>query len=429
MKILGRPTKIDNPHLLPFSLKENSWYLVSISARLRSKKQRGREASDDEDLRIEIDNRKFPKLENHQRYFDSPAAFSGAKLRNNLKTVFFVIYLNAGKHSLSLIPDEGALVKNIEVTSLTDFPNVSLELNQQAEKANGRPWMTFVLVDLGLKSFTTKVTVNWRFPDGDDIKIIVDGKTKKNNLSILHRNWIFASNVLWKLFGREIFEKTFVEKLLQQSLHYIEFWSDEGPTIKAIGFELVASGRITPSIQVYRQGNRGEDYNRFDKEIEKAVKERNSFFLNEKYPPPTTLDPNLIKAMIYVESRMGYGISPTGYPAYPDVMQVGNDNDPALHVLNNDHDKRFPTEFEATSGKPLPVDYDDANANTSYESIYWGTRWLYHKAQDIGTGNKQIWYDWRKAVSRYGPPEKTYVESVWNLYKYGKEPNGGKDLF
>lgn len=214
-------------------------------------------ATDDEDLRVEIDDFKFPKLENPNRYFDSPAAFSGGELHNHLKTVYFVLHLNQGKHTLSLIPDKSALVKKVEVQEMAEFPNFTLNLEEQAEKGNGRPWMTFVLVGVGLKSFTIKATVNWKFPDGDDIKIVVDGKTKRNWLSILHQYWIFASSIFWKIFGKETIERTFEENLPKANLHYLEIWVDETPTVHFIELELETSTEkeAPPAIQkIYQDG-------------------------------------------------------------------------------------------------------------------------------------------------------------------------------
>lgn len=424
MKLLENPTKISKKTPLKFEVDKADCYLISLSARVKSEKQRGKDFTDDEDLRAEIDNRKFPKLDNPQRYFDSPAAFSGGNLHDRLKTVHFIVHLETGKHTISLIPDGEALIEKLEIEKLANFPQLHLDFELQAEKADGRPWLTFALIDLGLKTFSVKVTTNWKFPDGDDLKIIVDNKVKKNNLSILHRNWVFASSILRKLFHKETSEKTFEENLPKQSLHYIEFWADETPTLHFVDFEFEEVSEESTDVQKYKDGR----YNEYDDDILKAANFWNEFFLNQKYPPPAPLDPNLVKAIIYMESRMGQGSSFTGHPAYPDVMQVGNPEDDAIHVLNNDGKR--PTEYEACSGKIVPVDYEGRiKVETSYESIYWGVRWLYHKAQDIGVGEEQIWYPWKKAVHRYGPGKETYTESIWNLYEHGKNPNGKENLF
>lgn len=238
MKLLDKSTKITDPLSLTFNIKKSGWYLLIISARLKSKKQRGENETNDEDLTVGIDERVFPHPSSSGRLIDSPAAFSGGQLHNRLKTVYFITHLTFGDRTITLTPQYGAEVEEVSYEE-TEFEDskINLSLEKQAEKANGRSWITFVLDDLNLKSITAKATVDWRFPDGDDVKLIVDGKIKKNSRSIRHKNWIWASNVLHKIFGGEAQEKTFREDL-PQGLHYIEFHSDESPVLHYVIFDI-----------------------------------------------------------------------------------------------------------------------------------------------------------------------------------------------
>ena len=440
MQLITRPTRIDKDTSFEFETDESNWYLVSASARVKSEKQRGKGFTDDEDLRIEIDSQKFPQLNNPKRYLDSPAAFSGGDLHNNRKIVYFILYLTSGKHLISLIPDEGALVDEVEVNKLDSVSTLRLDLEQQAEEANNKPWLTFVLVNLGLRFFTIKATVAWRFPDGDDIKIIVDNKIKKNLLSLLHKNWIFSSNVLRKLFQKEMIEKAFKENLPVQTLHYLEIWADETPILHSVTLNLEEpcgkeQNREILNIKKYDSGPKGEDYNRFDEAILLAVAEWNRLFLAQKYPPSEPLDPNLVKAMIYIESAMGYYPSPEGYyPSYPDVMQVADERNPAIHTLNNDgwidpNTGKVAGEYEWKEGKGTEGEvvnyYGEANGNTPQKSIRWGVRWLYHKAQFITNDGKRGWYLWNKAVQNYNTAGNIkYEKDVYAVYKQGTDERG-----
>lgn len=71
----NRERKINKSEDFAFATKTAGIYLIEISARAKGEKQLG--GSDDEDMRVEIDKRKFPQNENKNRYFDSPASFSG----------------------------------------------------------------------------------------------------------------------------------------------------------------------------------------------------------------------------------------------------------------------------------------------------------------------------------------------------------------
>ncbi len=413
-----------------FNITASGWYLLSVSARVKSEKQRGQNETDDEDLRLKIDQRPFPQLKNPQRFFDSPAAFSGGKLHNARQTISFVLFLEEGAHTLSFIPDHSAFVEIAEIKRIESFPNLIIDLNETAEKAGARPWLTVVLVDVGLVSFKVSASFKWRFPDGDDLKVVVDGEIKKNNLSLLHKNWIFASSVLKTLFGKGNAEKTFSEALSPGGLHYLEFWADESPTINSLGLELKTSD--SKIIKQYKNGVRGENYNRFDGEIFEVVNNWNRQFLDQEDPPPLPLDPNLIKAVAYIESRLGFGTSPTGQPAYPDVLQVADKNNPAIHTLKNDgwtdpNTGKIAREFEWVNGQTTVLEYKDAKVDEPVESLRWGVRWLYHKAQGIKENGGRFWKSWEQAVADYnGGGDSDYQRKVYKVYRDGADSSGYK---
>ncbi len=214
-----------------FAASEAGLYLVEISARAKNRKQLGR--TDDEDLRVEIDERKFPKLDNPQRYLDSPAAFSGAGLRGLKQTVFFFIPLTNGPHAVSLVADEAAAFEGLKVWQVEDveLDELRIQLNLQAEDGDRRPWLTFVLTNLSLESFSLSARLERRFIDSDDLKIVVDDKIKRNHRSLPHKFWYFAASLLAGENQAETFEVR-----LSGGLHYLELHADRKPIINEISF-------------------------------------------------------------------------------------------------------------------------------------------------------------------------------------------------
>lgn len=428
MDLLKKPTHLKKPLVISFSAESSNWHSIAVSARVKSEKQRGQSFTDDEDLNISIDEDAFEKAAN----------FSGGVQRNTLKTVYFVRHLTKGVHTLTLRPDEGAAVERIEVSEVDNLSPFHLELNLQAERRDGRPWITFVFSNVTLKQFTIKGKTEWKPFDGDDLKIVVDGIVKQNLLSLLHRHWVFASNIFRKFFNKEGFERTFYENLPQKDNHYLEIWADETPTIYSLDFLLEASTdqngtpqATTAALRPYNSGSPKLDFNRFDNHVVSAAKTWNDEFLSQKYPPPKPLDPNLIKAMLYVESTMGYGASPL-YPAYPDVMQVADPANPAIHTLRNDRwvdpkTGRIAREYEWAKGGIQVLEYKNAKADTAEQSILWGVRWLYHKAQKIEEGGKRTWLSWEEAVKAYnGGGDPDYQKKVYKIYNEGTTLDGIK---
>lgn len=125
---------------------------------------------------------------------------------------------------------------------------------------------------------------------------------------------------------------------------------------------------------------------------------------------------------MYIESRMGYFES-SDYPSYPDVMQIADPRNPAIHTLNNDgwvdpKTKKNAKEYEWKKGKIATLDYGgEANGTTHKESIYWGTRWLYHLAQGITYEKTRYWRSWKEVVRLYnGGGNPNYVQQVYERH-------------
>lgn len=220
-----------------FNIDKSGLVAVFVSARCRCKKQI--RSNIDEDLRIEINGMKFREIppQKYIQVFNIPAAWNGSDLRGLKKTIVFLTVLNKGDHIVSLIPKNSAFIEEIKVQELSGKQDVYLEIEEQAEDGDRRPWYTFVLVDLALKEFSADVTVKWRGLDSDDVKLIINGEIKKNNLSILHRYWLWSANIFRKLLRRERQTKSFQEDL-SKSIHCIEFWADRMPILHEITLNL-----------------------------------------------------------------------------------------------------------------------------------------------------------------------------------------------
>lgn len=216
-----------------FTTKNKGIYLVQVLAKTRSEKQLG--GTDDEDLRIEIDNRKFPQLTNNEKYFDSPAAFSGGTSKGLTKAVFFLLWLETGPHRVVLIPDHSATFVGMDIfyTGENATQNkLDLPMDIIAEDGDRRDWLTFVLVDLSLGSFAVELALNRRFLDSDDVKITINDSIKRAHHNKRQKLWFFVTSV----FKGEKQGGQF-EVNLPTGLHYIELAADRTPKLVQISFQ------------------------------------------------------------------------------------------------------------------------------------------------------------------------------------------------
>lgn len=412
---------------IPFTVKNSGLYAIIISARCKGEKQ-GIDA-DDEDLRIEMDERHFGELTNPNRYFDSPAAFAGGKLHNSKETIYFIFALNSGQHLLTLFPDKTATLESLTISKIssgTSLDQITIAQDITAEDGDRYPWIVFVFVDLTVSSMTLTLSLIKRLIDSDDVKVIIDGKTQRNFNNWFRRFWYFIANK----DANATQSATFTPRLAS-GLHYIELWADRMPTIQSAQF--VLSSSMLNKIQKYQPNKFNYDYNKLDEYILKATDFWNTFFLQESDPPLIALDPNLVKAILYRESRVGY------YPDHKiiDVMQVWDPRNPSKDaILGKTSANEFINPKEIGHMKySYPKSKVPPTVTTRENSIFWGIRWLYYKAQYLqedSDGNLKIpyvrrWVTWRKAVENYNGNQELveeYVQEVFSVYKSGIDLKG-----
>lgn len=241
---------IKNREEIRFS-SSSSFHLIAITARTKSRKQISKDATDDEDLVVKIDDKTFPKRTDTKRLIDSPAAFSGGRLHNLSKTVYFLTFLKGRDHTIVLQTDEPhdtATLENLKVYTLNLDKSLTLRVENQAEDGDRRPWITLVLDNLPLAFITPTTTYSCRRRDSDDVKVIIDSKTQRNILrAIKHFLWRYAGSLLPKIFPTLTETETFIVSLLQ-GLHYIEFHADRMPILHQLTIDF--SKKPRPPIRI-----------------------------------------------------------------------------------------------------------------------------------------------------------------------------------
>ncbi len=239
------PRRITKPFSYPFSATNGGLYAIRITATCRSGNQTGQWGG--EDLRVEIDGmalREIPAVARTQQY-NIPSAWNGTELKDLPKTVIFVLQLKTGEHELNFVPYRGAqILEEPLVQPVSDPRAFTAVADQQVQDGDRRPWYTIALVNLPLKTITLDATVQWRWRDSDDLKLIIDNKTKPNpsRLAILRRDWLLSGSLLKRLFNNQRQQFTFDEKL-PEGIHYIELWADRKPKIHRLELDM---GEIKP---------------------------------------------------------------------------------------------------------------------------------------------------------------------------------------
>lgn len=405
-----------------FSVPETGLYAIEITAVAKSWWQNTVDRRSfllKDSLTVRLDGRDFifsPK----KKKIRADDFWNGNILKGGELAIYLFARLEAA-HTLSFDVHGKPFVKSIVVHQLEN--RIFTLKHQSTQRRDRAPWVMFLFAEsLSAASlFITARAGKKQSADDDDLSLRIDGTFVRNEEKRAHKDWYWCGKILngkKKTFAREFDD--------EEAPIRIEIRADETPVIDEVAMKIKRKPFTEEDVKQYvYKGQKGnEDYNRFNNEILYAVNRWNQEF-DDAYPPSEPLHPNLVKAMIYIESRMGYFES-RGYPSYPDVMQVANADNPGIHTLNRDgwidpKTKMIAEENEWRDGTIAPLDYHgQANGASHKESILWGTRWLYHLAQGITHDGTRYWRSWKEAVRIYnGGGNPHYVQEVYNVYQHG----------
>lgn len=217
-----------------------SFHLLTVTARAKSQTQLPG-AKRSAGLNMVIDGEPLP----------NSATFSGSQLRGLTQTLHVLTFLPGEEHTVSLEttkPQATAALEHVAIFAFDPEPTLILESDSQAEDGDRRPWITLVLKELPLLSFTPTIIYARRQRDSDDVKIIIDGRTQRNlQRTIKYLFWRFAGSLLPKKFPSKTEAETFSVDL-PLGVHVIEFWADRMPTLKTLALDFGAT--LAPSVRL-----------------------------------------------------------------------------------------------------------------------------------------------------------------------------------
>src|SRR3989344_5978272 len=256
-KIVQVDKTIVTPYYERFGVQKSGLVAISMVARCKSRTQAGKKI--DENLRIELNQLAFREnpLRTRNQFFDTPAAFNGSLLKNKEKTVVLLTLLDAGTHTLGLIPKQGAYIKKIIVEELSGTANPFFEIDSQPEDGDRRPWYTFILIDLPIRLLLVDATIRRRKHDSDDIKVVADGMALQTQQSIKYRFWSFIGELL-QIVGASFRKTEQFETELDSGIHYLELFVDRMPLVHAVRLVIEHHNfnereRATGLVQAYKE--------------------------------------------------------------------------------------------------------------------------------------------------------------------------------
>ena len=224
-----------------FEIHDDGKYVIQIIASAKNAKQN--RSTDDDDLRVAIDDYEFGKYEIHDekiswRGFGTASSWDGTSLKGSTKIIYFFLELRKGKHKIIFYADETPTLQEVKIFQIKEGEQFQIKKLQPPQKNNvdkdGIPWMSFVFLRVKPKDFSIasacKSAKQKGGTDGDNLKIVVNGKilhNKKSPASKKYKNFYFSGDLNQ---GQSEFLKIASEnfEFLEDS---VELWYDETPNV------------------------------------------------------------------------------------------------------------------------------------------------------------------------------------------------------
>ena len=224
--------EITGKYSCDFTLPENGLYLIEVIASAKgwweNIKSR-RTFFKDDDIFLYLNNQELTTSLNVKK--DAHSAWNGNDLGGLEKTVIIAVNLNKGKHLLDLIPDQSPYLKKLSIYKIEEKDKITYipTDNNPAQKSSGRPWLSFIILDLFITKLSVSAKANNNGRDDDDIKLIINGQIQKNENTKSHRDWYWCGKILK---GKE---KSFNQDVNVKSEQFnFDLYSDDSPFLYKI---------------------------------------------------------------------------------------------------------------------------------------------------------------------------------------------------
>jgi hypothetical protein len=172
---------------------------------------------------------------------DARSAWNGNELNGLEKTVIIALYLTKGRHIIDLKQNQSPFLRKLSISKIEEKDKITYIPmdNNPAQKSAGRPWLSYIVLDLFIAKLFISAYANKNGRDDDDIKLIINGAIQKNENTKSHRDWYWCGKILK---GED---KTFTKDInLKTKQFNIDLYSDDGPRIHKIEFGVKELKRI-----------------------------------------------------------------------------------------------------------------------------------------------------------------------------------------
>jgi len=237
--------EITGKYSCDFIFPADGLYLIEIIGSAKSWWQNfksGRFFFKDDDIFLYLDNQELTTSQYQKN--DARSVWNGNELNGLEKTVIIAVNLSKGKHIIDLKPDQSPYLKSLTISKVEEKDKITYIPmgNNPAQKSEGRPWLSYIILDLFITKLSISAQANKNGRDDDDIKVIINGEIQKNENAKSHRDWYWCGKIL------KGDDKTFTKNIGSKTKQFnLDLYSDDSPRIHKIEIG-IKEPKILPTV-------------------------------------------------------------------------------------------------------------------------------------------------------------------------------------
>lgn len=227
--------KISKKFSFDFEIESSGLYLVTITAQSSAWWQNFPQFL----KRYLQDDNLSSKLNN----ISNQLKWNGNDLKGLEQTNIFFTQLNSGQQQITFKVKQQPTLISINIYEIinTKNPNLTEIISPNVEDGNRRPLIKLLISDISVKKIIIEAKVFTGrqhllfFHDDDDLKLIINGETMKNDLPKSHNDWYWCGRAQSHLKTES---RTLEKELSGQKQHVLELYADRTPIIQRFEFIL-----------------------------------------------------------------------------------------------------------------------------------------------------------------------------------------------
>ena len=217
--------EVKDQEIWSFDLEQDGVYIISVSAKCKNWLQNFKHLFDDDDLALQLDGYLFAEIKGKKHEFASSGSWNGNEIKNDVKTVLFIVPLKSGSHKITFWAGGMPFVEEVGIYSIEEN---EIDLISSKITIFGK-FLDVIIKNLKIENLNVTAKANI----SSKLEIIVD--------EIVQKNPKYKRFEKWYWYGQELKGKYKDFKIsggFDDNKHSIQFVGEGNPEIESVKLKI-----------------------------------------------------------------------------------------------------------------------------------------------------------------------------------------------